>query len=232
MAAKTQAAFLKWLAEWQTGLEALDLKHALRDPACAAVCIENPVNGFAFEGEFSSPRLGALVKPITMLVQRAHDLGVRNFVLLQDAHSERAEEFKQFPVHCLRGSREAQTVEPLRSLPFAGEFFVIKKNTVYPSFNTDFERWLDTHQDLDTFIIAGGCTDLGVYHTAINLKLYASARDLPRRVIVPATLVDTFDRPINGVTKGRVLPHDAGLMQHVFLYHLALCGVEVVQDIV
>lgn len=230
MTSRTYAPFIKWIDEWYAGLVPSELKRELRDPACVALCAENFVNGFTAEGGFASPRLQALVEPATRLFQRAHDLGVRNFVLLQDAHGERAQEFKHLPPHCVRGTHEAQTVEPLRNLPFASEFYIVKKNSFHPALHTDLDRWLGMHQDVDTFILVGGCTDLCTYQLATYLKLQANARDLPRRVIVPANLVDTYDLPV-GSNKDPVLPHDANLLQRIFLYHMTLSGIDVVKEI-
>lgn len=231
MAVKTHTTFLNWLDAWYAKLKGLDLKRELRDPACAAVCAENLVNGFYLEGELASPRLTALVQPTAKLFQRAYDVGVRTFVMFQDSHGEHAEEFKHFPPHCIRGTREAQTVEPLRELPFASEFMIVKRNSLHPALHTELDRWLDMHQDLDTFVIVGGFTDLSIYQLATYLKLRATAHDLPRRVIVPANLVDTFDQSPAAATPSGVLPHDADLLQRVFLYHMTLCGIEVVKEI-
>jgi nicotinamidase-related amidase len=228
MATCTYAPFIKWVDEWYAGLTPFEWKRELRDPACVALCAENLVNGFTDEGGFASSRLQALVEPVTHLFQRAHGLGVRNFILLQDAHGDKAQEFKHLPRHCVRGTAEAQTVEPLRKLAFANEFYMVRKNSFHPALNTDLDRWLEMHQDLDTFILAGGCTDLCIYQLATYLKLQANARDLPRRVIVAANLVDTYDQPVgkNGET-----PHDGNLLQRIFLYHMTISGIDVVKGI-
>lgn len=231
MPTKSYSPFCRWLDEWYANLVPLSLSRAVRDPACAAVCVEDAVNGYFIEGAFASPRLATLVAPMVHLLQRAYQLGMRNFVLLQDAHSEHAAEFKHFPVHCVRGSHEAQTIQPLRELGFASEFFVIKKNSFHPALNTELDRWLDSHQDLATFIIAGGCTDLCTYPMAMHLKQRANARDLPLRVIVPANLVNTYDVPVTAAARAGALPHDADLLHRIFLYHMALSGIEVVKQI-
>lgn len=223
--------FLKWLDEWYGELGSLDLRRELRDPAGAAICAQDLTDGYCSQGNLASPRLATLVKPIAALFQHAYDLGVRNFVLIQDAHSEHAAEFKTFPPHCIRGTSEARTVDALRKLPFADEFFIAKKNSLHPALATDFERWLDTHQDLDTFIVVGNCTDLSAYQLAMHLKLRANARDRSCRVVVPANAVDTYDLSVPAAGKLGTLPHDGELLQRVFLYHLALNGITVVKQV-
>ncbi len=231
MGNKSYAPFLKWLDEWFDALKPVNLKELVKNPAGAAVFAEDMVNGFCYEGNLSSPRVQALVDPVTGLFRRAYSLGVRNFVLLQDTHSEHAAEFKQFPPHCIRGTREAQTVDALRELPFAGEYFIVKKNSLHPSIHSDLDHWLETHQDVGTFIVVGDCTDLCAYQSATYLKERANARDLPRRVIVPEDSVNTYDLPVAAAVKAGALPHDGELMHRIFLYHMALCGVEVVKRI-
>jgi nicotinamidase-related amidase len=231
MTAKGYAPFLKWLDEWYAELKPVVLREIVGDPAGVAIFSQDMVNGFCFEGNLASPRVAALVTPVVDLFRRAHDLGVRHFVLMQDTHNEHAAEFKQFPPHCIRGTSESQTVDALRALPFASEYRVVKKNSLHPALNTDLDQWLDTHQDLGTLIVVGDCTDLCTYQSATYLKLRANARDLPRRVIVPADAVDTYDLPVATAVKIGVLPHDGELLHRIFLYHLALCGIEVVKHI-
>ena len=50
------------------------------------------------------------------LFTRAHALGVREFVLLQDTHEPDAPEFAAWPPHCVRGTPEAETIPELRLL--------------------------------------------------------------------------------------------------------------------
>ncbi len=231
MAAKNRAAFLKWLDEWYAGLKDFNLKREVQDPACAAVCSEDLINGFCYEGNLASPRVEAIVDPIVKIFKDTYTLGVRNYVLVQDSHTEHAAEFKSFPPHCIRGTSESQTVSALRALPFSSEFFVIKKNSLHPAIDTELNRWLENHQDLDTFIVVGDCTDLCTYHLALYIKLRANARDWTRRVIVPANAVDTYDLSVAAASKTGAMPHDADLMHELFLYHMALNGIQVVKAI-
>lgn len=231
MPTKGYGPFLKWLDEWYTGLKPVDLKQILKDPSCSAIFSEDMVNGFCYEGNLSSPRVAELVQPVVKVFQRAYALGVRQFVLLQDTHTEHAAEFKQFPPHCVRGTHESQTVDALRELPFASEYNVIKKNSLHPAINTELDHWLDTHQDLSTFIVVGDCTDLCTYQMATYLKLRANARDITRRVVVPENAVNTYDLPVAAAAKAGAMPHDGELMHRMFLYHMALCGVEVVKSV-
>ena len=66
----------------------------------------------------------------------------------------------------------------------------------------------------------------------MHLRLDANARQLQRRVIVPADCVDTYDRGVAVAAEQGGLPHDADLLHAVFLYHMALNGVEVAAKLV
>jgi hypothetical protein len=48
------------------------------------------------------------------------------------------------------------------------------------------------------------------------------------RVVVPADCVDTYDLPVAVAQSLGALPHAADLLHLIFLYHMALNGIEVV----
>ncbi len=61
--------------------------------------------------------------------------------------------------------------------------------------------------------------------------LDANAWHLTRRVIIPQNCVQTYDRSIAIAESQGGLAHDGDLLHGVFLYHMALNGIEVVQAI-
>ena len=65
----------------------------------------------------------------------------------------------------------------------------------------------------------------------MHLRLDANARQLQRRVILPADCVDTYDTPLALAKEIGAFPHPADLLHAVFLYHMALNGVEVVKTL-
>jgi nicotinamidase-related amidase len=187
--------------------------------------------GFCDRGNLASPRVDALTRPVVDLFQRAHALGVRRFVLLQDTHDSDAVEFAAWPVHCVRNTEEAETIPELRALPFAGELVRIEKNTLNPALGTGFDAWLDDHPGLRTAIVVGNCTDLCVYQLAMHLRLRANALGVHGiEVIVPVDAVDTYDLPAEAAS-APVFAHPGDFFHRVFLYHLALNGVRVVRSL-
>jgi nicotinamidase-related amidase len=188
--------------------------------------------GFCREGNLASPRVGALVEPVVDLFERAHALGAGHFVLLQDTHHPETPEFDAWPVHCVRGSAEAEMVPELRDLPFSATFTVVEKNSLHPGVETEFDAWLDRHPALRTAIVVGNCTDLCVYQLAMHLRVRHNARNVAGvRVVVPANAVDTYDLPEDAARAVGAMPHPGDFFHQVFLYHMALNGIEVVRDL-
>jgi nicotinamidase-related amidase len=230
--AQESKSFIDWLSDWYANLKPLSLADAIDEPPRAAVCTVDMLNGFCYEGNLSSPRSAACVQPIANLFQCAYEDGIRNFVSIQEWHSEHAEEFEAYGEHCVRGSREAQLVRELASLPFIRDVEVVHKNSLHTVVETTMEQWLENHSLVDTFIVTGVCTDLCAYDLALDLKLRGNARDIPRRVIVPANCVNTYDLPVDTARKIGALPHDGEFAHAYFLYMMALNKIEVVKEIV
>lgn len=219
-----------YIAEWFQQLQVQPLAQAVDDPTAAAVFCADMVVGFCQRGNLASPRIGALTPLVVNLFRRAYAYGIRHFVLLQDTHHPQTPEFKAFPPHCVRGTEEANTITDLQALPFASVFTVIEKNSLHPALGTPFDRWLEDHPEVRTAIVAGNCTDLCVYQLAMHLRLRANALNLSAvRVIVPAETVDTYDVPGEASPSPGAKIHPGDFFHRVFLYHLALNGVEVVR---
>ncbi len=227
---KKSRAFLNYLIEWHDRRPTLELA-TLAPDRVAVICVD-VINGFCTMGPLASPRVQAIVAPIVALFQRAHALGVRHFLLPQDTHDRQAVEFQSYAPHCVRGTPEAQTVPELAALPFAGEFVVIEKNTTNMAAGTKLNDWLAQHPEVTQFILVGDCTDICIYQGALDLRVRANAagqRDV--RIIVPADCVDTYDLPVETARQLGSLPHDGDLLHLIFLYHMALNGVEVVSHV-
>jgi len=221
--------FLDWLTRWKADLPPLDLEAAVSDPARVALISQDLLKGFCNQGALSSTRAASIVPTVVHLFQRAHDLGVCHFLLLQDTHDPDAIEFSAYPPHCVAGTEESETIDELTALPFSNLFTVFPKNSISSTVGTDLEAWLDDHPSVTTFIVVGVCTDICTYHMAMALRVRANVlgqRDA--RVIVPADSVQTYDMPVETAERLGAIPHDGDLLHCIFLYHMALNGVEVV----
>ena len=155
-----------------------------------------------------------------------------HFVLAQDCHADDTPEFGSFAPHCVCGSKEAETVPELLALPFSDRFTVIPKNSISSAIGTTLDAWLNQHhQDVDTSVVVGDCTDLCTFQLAMHLKLRANAHGYDQRVLVPADCVQTYDLPVDIAENLGIMPHDGDLMHAIFLYQMALNGIEVVASL-
>jgi nicotinamidase-related amidase len=186
------------------------------------------IKGFTTTGALASPRIQSIVPAVVDLFRRAHALGVRHFLLAEDTHEPDAIEFSTYPRHCVAGSEESKTIDALTALPFSERFVHIPKNSISSSLGTRLPDWLAEHTEVNTFIVVGDCTDICVYNCAIDLRVRANVLGMRQaRVIVPADCVQTYDTPVAVAEELGILAHDGDLMHRIFLYHLALNGVEI-----
>lgn len=229
--AESSQKFLAFLEEWTADLPVLALKDVVQDPEKTAIISVDVINGFCTVGPLASPRVKAIIEPIVELFKAAWALGVRKILLSQDTHEPDAEEFDAWPPHCVRGTYEAETVAEFKALPFFDQIVLIEKNSIATGLNAGFNEWMAAHPRVDTFMVAGDCTDLCVYQLAMHLRLDANSRQIKRRVIVPASVVDTYHRSVEDAQEQGGLPHDGDLHHAFFLYHMALNGVEVVKKL-
>jgi nicotinamidase-related amidase len=229
----TTGPFLAYLEEWYNALAPLPLAEIIaRQPEGVALISIDVINGFCKSGPLASERVGRIAQPVAELLGRAYDLGVRHFALTQDTHDPATPEFQVYPPHCVRGTAESEAVEELKALPFFDDIAIFPKNSISSHLGTGLGAWLHERPQLDRFVVVGDCTDLCTYQAAMQLRLEANAMNLARRVIVPADVVDTFDTPVHVARDLGIRAHDANLHHALFLHHMAMNGVEVVQKLI
>jgi nicotinamidase-related amidase len=221
--------FLRYVDEWVEGLPSTPLSTIVADPARTAIVSIDVINGFCHEGALASPRVKKIIDPIVDLMRKAHAAGVRHIILIQEAHEPDAVEFASYPPHGIRGTAEAETVPEIKVLPFFHEMTIITKNSIHPALGTEFDKWLDDHPEINTFIAVGDCTDLCTYQLAMHLRLRANAHQRKYRIVLPANCVDTYDLPVSVAEQIGAVPHDGDLLHHLFLYHMSLNGIEAVR---
>ncbi len=226
---ETSRAFLAYLDEWYAALPDMPLATLVGDtPDHVALFSIDMVNGFCKHGPLASERVGALVDPVVDLMQRTYELGVRTYLLAQDAHDPNTPEFQSYPPHCIVNTPESQAVAEIAALPFAESMTTIPKNSISPDVGTSLGEWMDEHPEITTFIVIGDCTDLCVYAAAMHLRFKANALNKEWRVVVPANAVETFDTSVNTAHELGIKAHNGDLHHVLFLHHMALNGVDVV----
>lgn len=225
---KQFSEFADYLEPWLETLQTLSLGELCSEPEKVAVLSVDLIKGFCNQGPLAGPRCAGIVPGVVDLFKQTYKMGVRSFALLQDAHSPQAVEFNTWPAHCVAGTEESDTVDEFHSLPFFDEISILHKNSIDAFEYTTLDLWVNQVPQVTTFVVTGDCTDLCVYQLAMHLRTKADARDLQRRVIVPADLVQTYDFPVPAAKPVGAMPHPGDLMHACFLYHMALNGIEVV----
>jgi len=223
--------YLDHVETWLANLPVLSAAAQFTEPERAAITAVDIINGFIRFGPLASPRVERIIPNVVRIMQAAWDSGVRNLLHATDRHDPDALEFNAYLPHCLQGTAEAEPVDELQALPFAGSLLNIPKNTIASGMQTELEDWVLVHPEVDTFIVVGDVTDLCVYQLAMYLRLDANARNLQRRVIVPESCVQTYDYPAAAAESLGGFAHDGDLLHAVFLHHMALNGIEVARDI-
>jgi nicotinamidase-related amidase len=143
------------------------------------------LNGFCKEGNLASPRCDAAIPAIRQVIEAREKAGDQ-LIFLADTHDPDDREFEIFPVHCVRGTAEAEVVSELQ--PFLKDAVLIRKRRYSGFFETDLESRLKAARP-ERVTVVGVCTDICVLHTAADL------RNRDYRVVVPASAVATFDAP-------------------------------------
>lgn len=223
--------FIAFLEDWRANLPVISPGLVADSFDKVAIVSVDLIKGFCDFGPLASPRVAAIVPAVTELMTTLKSHGLQHFLLSQDAHSPEAVEFGAWPPHCVRGSAEAETVDEIRRLPFFDQFTILEKNSISSDLSDGLAHWIDSHPQVSSYIVVGDCTDLCTYQLAMFLRLSANQNQAYRRVIVPANCVATYDLPVDPALKLGILPHPGDLLDAIFLYHMALNGVEVVAAI-
>lgn len=180
-----------------------------------ATIVVDVLNGFTREGNLASPRCVAAIPRI----KRAIDERVRagdQLIFLADTHDPDDLEFRIFPVHCVRGTHEAEVVDELQ--PYLKGAQLVRKRRYSGFFDTNLEALLRELRP-EQVTVVGLDTDICVLHTVADL------RNRDYAVIVPADAVATFDAPghpgddvqrwalahIQGILGARVQPTGAAV---------------------
>lgn len=142
-------------------------------------------NGFCKHGNLASPRCDAVIPAVRRVVEKRLQAGDQ-VIFTADTHDPDDREFEIFPVHCVRGTAEAELVPELQPLLARGS--LIRKRRYSAFFETDLDARLRAAAPRQVTVV-GVCTDICVLHTVSDL------RNRDYRVLVPHEAVATFDAP-------------------------------------
>lgn len=148
-----------------------------------AVLVADMVVGFLEPGHnlYCGDASRDIIPNIQHLIESEQAKGSRIFFMC-DTHDPDDLEFKMFPVHCIRGTEEANVIEELAG--YDGE--IVPKRRYNALFDTDLAERL-AELNPEKVIVCGVCTDICVMYTAADLR----ARDYD--VEIHRDCVATFD---------------------------------------
>jgi len=91
------------LNAWQNGLKALKFNEIFKNGSEKVAFISvDMINGFCSEGALANKRVGELSGLIADTFKLAREkFGLKNFILIQDAHDANSSEFESFPAHAI-----------------------------------------------------------------------------------------------------------------------------------
>jgi nicotinamidase-related amidase len=156
------------------------------DPDETAVVVIDMQKGFCHpDGSLYAPASGDAVAPVSALVERAREAGVR-IVYTRDVHppgqfddARYYDEFERWGEHVVEGSWETEVVADLAPAP---EDHVVEKHSYDAFQRTELAGWLDA-RGIGDLVFCGTLANVCVLHSAAS----AGLRDF-RPVIVEDAL--------------------------------------------
>ncbi len=168
--------------------------------------------GFTRKGALASGRVEEMIEPTADFLEEALNKGIR-VTAFSDRHTNSSAELESYPEHCTV-PEEYELVEELQDL----ELKPVWKNSTN-AFMTGMGNLLTS--SYKTYIVTGCCTDICVYQFAVSLKAFLNQNDVKADVVVPLSLVETYDGEW----------HNGDLMNVVFLNSMASNGVLLCENV-
>ena len=148
-----------------------------------AVLIVDMLRGFLEEGNplYCGAEARNIIPTVQGLLARERERGA-SLIYICDNHAPDDKEFRMFPVHCVRGTKEAEVIPDLARYPGV----VVPKTRYSGFYGTDLEQRLRALAP-ERLIVVGVCTDICVLHTT------ADARNRDYEAAIPTDCVASFD---------------------------------------
>ena len=139
------------------------------DTDSAALVVVDMQNGFCKpDGNLYAPGSEAVIDPVTSLVDRAHEAGLR-VVFTRDVHPPEQfegahyyDEFEQWGEHVVEGTWGAELVE---ELDVREDDHVVEKHTYDAFHETELNGWLRA-RGIDDLLFCGTLANVCVLHTS------------------------------------------------------------------
>lgn len=186
----------------------------------AALVNVDLINGFCKKGNLSSEKVLKIV-PETVRINELFKEFKKVFLI--DYHAEDSEEFKAYVTHCIKNTEEAEIIDELKKY-VNDNAAVCHKNSVNGFMCPEYSKWLNENKNIINLIVIGDVTDICVMNFCLSMRTYFNEFNIPGRVIVPLSGIETFDLDVTN--------HNADLMNLFALYNMRMNGIEIVKDII
>lgn len=184
------------------------------DPADTLIISVDINCGFAVEGALCSKEAGEMIEPTAALLRQAKERGFSTLAF-SDRHTDASPELKSFPPHCVAGTGEEELPEVMR--PYVDR--LIYKNSTNALLAPESWEVLAPYR---RFVITGCLTEFCIFHFATALRSLLNEQNrADSEVIVPLSLIDTYDAP----------GHNALLYNLMFADGMAQAGVRLVSHL-
>lgn len=148
------------------------------------------VNGFINEGIMSDRHINHITPDIRRIIEEMIKEN-EGIAFVKDTHSIESTEFKKFPPHCIKGTRESQLIDELKQ--YEQDSLSYEKNSTSIIYAPEFMNDLEKMKKLREIIISGCCTDICILNAAIPLVNYFDQNNLDIKVRVPQNMVETYN---------------------------------------
>ncbi len=148
------------------------------------------VEGFVNFGALADKKIDKITPNITNLIKHINKENTK-VIVFRDSHNVNDEEFKTFPVHCLKGSLESQFIPQIKALENQIDLD-IEKNTTNGFITKKFQK-LIKNCTFDNVIVTGCCTDICVLNFVTSYINFIKRNHLKTRIIVVEDACYTFD---------------------------------------
>lgn len=149
-------------------------------------------NGFVNFGAMANPKYNDLVEEQQKMIQKfRRENELVNFIL--EGHSKTASEFKKYPPHCIKGTKEAELIPELLAEQNKKNTKTYYKNSINGMLNCKLQRDIKRLKNVKEIILEGVCTDLCVMDFGRTLSRYLDEINHEATLFAVKSAMDTFD---------------------------------------
>lgn len=148
------------------------------------------VEGFVNFGALADKKINKITPNIVKLIEQAKENQTK-IIAFRDSHSLQDEEFKVFPVHCLKNSAESQFIPEIKAMKHNIDLD-IEKNTTNGFITKEFQKIVHS-VNFDNVIVCGCCTDICVLNFVTSYLKFIKQNNLKTNIVVIENACYTFD---------------------------------------